>query len=290
MGYYNAVADYCYLLLLGFLAVNWVSGWAFQDWHGHVRARQYRALCDACRDAEHQFFGPSGYAVQCAYEWDVNLPSRVVTSGFYIYFVPISAEHCKLQETRHGDSGKAERHGYHRIQLFRTNNGRCFSWNPFSVSYLESLPSLPTLLQQTPEDENQELWTRFWSQMLSASRHYLWIYRVFFPTLKVVLVLIALQYDPWIPILLHLVLLCVACIPMIYKMRRLPPETHDRASLSQLAERYANEFAHRGYHVEYRQCYEFDERSNMSAVHYVYVFPLPATAAAAVHDNGSELV
>jgi hypothetical protein len=201
-----------------------------------------------------------------------------------MYFFPISTDHCKSHETKHGEDSDAGCNGYLRIQLFKTELSGGFSWNPFSMLYLESFQTPPAILQQTAVSGGQELWTRFWSEMLSASRHYQWIYRVFYPTLYAWFVLVVLQSAPWCPAEVHMVLTFVLLIPMIYSSRRLLPAIHSRA---QLVERYADEFAHCGFHVEYRRSYEFDERSNMSAVHYLYVFPL---AVSAVHHEGSELV
>jgi hypothetical protein len=285
--YHDETAEYYYLLVMGFFAAIYLAAWAVQGCHGFLRAGQFRALCDACHRAQDQIFGTSGYSVQCTYEWEIKSLSRgVAACGFYIYFFPISTDYSKSHETKYDgdDDSHAERHGYLRIRLFKSILGGSFSWNPFSMPYLESFQTLPNSLSQTAGSAGQELWTRFWSEMLSASRHYLWIYRVFYPITYVWLVLILLQTAPWFPIEVQLVLLCVLLIPMVYSSCRLLPATRSR---DKLVERYADEFASHGWLVEYRRCYEFDERSNRAAVHYLYVFPLPAGA---VNDNGSELV
>jgi hypothetical protein len=280
--YQEETAKYFYPVMLGVFAVVWLVALACNDWHRGVRACQFHVLCDLCRQAEKQIFGPSGYAVQCAYDWEIN--AGVAAYGFHVYFYPVAMHHCKSQETKHSDESEAEHNGYLRVQLFKTANGCSCSRTPFSLPYLETFQIPPIILEQVSGSGGQELWTRFWSEMLSASRHYLWTCRVFYPVLYAWLVLVVLQSAPWFPTNVYLILHFGLVILLLCMWCRLLPASRSRA---ELVKRYADEFARCGYHVEYRRCYEFDDCSRMFTVHYLYVFPLPATTR---HDNRSDLV
>jgi hypothetical protein len=247
----------------------------FNVWHGQVRGPQLHALRKVCRQAEAQIFGP---CVECEYEeWQ-----------FYLYFMPIHMDQryeLKSEQVQPSGKGEFERNGYLRIQLLKPDGGDFFTWTPFSMVYLESFPTLPAILQmptvnQRDRHHAQELWSRFWSEMLDASRHYLLMHRVYYTTLLPVMALLVLSNTSWLYdeasfVFIGVVLLsgAVLLIPFWHSSDRLSTAIDSRAKL---VERYAAQFADRGWLVQYRRLYEFDGGPGISEAHYLYLFPLPA--------------
>jgi hypothetical protein len=269
--------QYAMLGFVTYIVVPCAAYTGFNAWNGHVRKRQLQALRNACQEEEDRLFGQHGYSVACEYEWDTSTGSN---SGFYVYFFNVQN---KFQHSTPSDhttlaypEDDAAQGGSLRIRLFDSGSSG-FSCTPISMPYLESFRTMPAELETR---RTADMWERFWSEMLTQSSDFLFVYRLYYVCFFVWWTYISfssiLFNASWYSSRVDYIIFLLFMLPVFYSACRVQSLVGMQRDL---VTRNAREFATHGIFIEYRRVYRFPDWRGMSGAHYLYLFPLPEREA-----------